>query len=82
MKLKEIEQISNDFENNVIVCRPTLLQLVERAKNLSTEPDWGAAQKISNVSPVHEALAVFSEDPTENNGIGVILQVIKAFQAA
>lgn len=77
----DIQQIKKDLDNKVMLGPVTIKAVVERLYELEmarvAEPDWENMRKLSNVSEVHETLAVFAEDPTEDNGIGILQAIVK-----
>lgn len=40
-----------------------------------SEITWDSAQKVSEIQSVHDAFFNFSQDPTEDNAVGVIMEV-------
>lgn len=40
--------------------------------------DWLACEKVANVEGVFDAMQVFSEDPTGDNGVGVVVAIVEA----
>lgn len=56
-----------------------LWRLRQPAETLAYKPDpnaWDTAQELCNVQRIDECLRGFSEDPTNNNAVGLIREIL------